>query len=117
MDSIRDSISLSPPPNHGHGHGQRGRRSPSPTDKRVDNTNAFPARLLKILQGFLERYLPYPKDPDDELSQGLVLDDHLPPILALMVNAVEGNDDIKAFVKKTILPPSLCVLLSHSRCQ
>ncbi|WVO17231.1 hypothetical protein L204_104923 [Cryptococcus depauperatus] len=67
---------------------------------------ALPARLLSILDKFMETHLPYPKKPD-ELSQELVLDELLPPILLLLAKAATADEAMRNWLKETLLPSTL----------
>ena len=95
IDSIKESLSLSPP--------NSDRRSPSPT--RTDDVLAVPTRLLRVLGVYMDEHLKYPIQPDD--SQRTRMDDELPPVLALLLKLVMGSKEIRRFVKDQILPSSL----------
>jgi len=95
IDTIRESLSLSPPSSE--------RRSLSPT--RNDDPLAVPSRLLAITGDYLDQHLRYPVQPDDTKRTGM--DDELPPVLALLLKLVMGSKEIRTFVKEKILPTSL----------
>lgn len=95
IDSIKESLSLSPPNSE--------RRSPSPT--RHDDPLAVPTRLLRIIGDYFDQHLKYPVQPDD--SKRTSLDEELPPVLALLLKLVVGSKEIRRFVKDQVLPSSL----------
>jgi hypothetical protein len=92
-------MSLSPP---GSNDSAR-RRSPSPT--RLDDITAVPLRVLRILRVYCDHYLQLPAQPDDEENHRL--DEHLAPILALLVQFAKGSQEVRSFVKEQVLPVSL----------
>lgn len=95
IDTIRESLSLSPPSSE--------RRSPSPT--RTDDPLAVPTRLLAIIGDYFHQHLKYPVQPDD--AKRTSMDDELPPVLALLLKFVVGSKDIRRSVKDQVLPTSL----------
>jgi hypothetical protein len=95
IDTIRESLSLSPPSSE--------RRSPSPT--RNDDPLAVPTRLLAIIGDYFHQHLKYPVQPDD--AKRTSMDDELPPVLALLLKLVVGSKEIRRFVKDQIIPSSL----------
>ena len=97
-------MSLSPP---GTNDSAR-RRCPSPP--KTDDTLAVPARLIKILNVFIDECLKYPIQPDD--IHKIKLDEVLPPVLALLLKLVVASKEIRLFVKDQILPASLYVITS-----
>ena len=110
MDSIRDSISLSPytsasTATEKSSSGAWKRRSPSPPT--TDDPTALPARLLKILDTFFTAHLPGSRPIDDERQDGIVLDELLPPVLLFLSRALAGVPEMKTYVKAQILPPTL----------
>jgi len=95
IDTIRESLSLSPPSSE--------RRSLSPT--RNNDPLAVPSRLLAITGDYFQQNLKYPVQPDD--TNRTSMDDELPPVLALLLKLVMGSKEIRRFVKEKILPTSL----------
>jgi hypothetical protein len=95
IDTIRESLSLSPP--------SLERRSSSPT--RNDDPLAVPSRLLAIIGDYFDQHLKYPVQPDD--SRRTSMDDELPPVLALLLKLVVGSKEIRRSVKEKILPTTL----------
>jgi hypothetical protein len=95
IDTIRESLSLSPP--------SLERRSSSPT--RNDDPLAVPSRLLAIIGDYFDQHLKYPVQPDD--AKRTSMDDELPPVLALLLKLVVGSKEIRGSVKEKILPKSL----------
>lgn len=95
IDTIRESLSLSPPSSE--------RRSLSPT--RNNDPLAVSSRLLAITGDYFHQNLKYPIQPDDTKRTGM--DDELPPVLALLLKLVMGCKEIRRFVKEKILPTSL----------
>ena len=51
--------------------------------------------------------MPRTTGPDDKLEQGLLLDDVLPPILLLLARAVEGDKEMRQWIKEQLLPADL----------
>ena len=94
IDTIRESLSLSPP--------SLERRSSSPT--RNDDPLAVPSRLLAILGDYFDQNLNGVQ-PDE--AKRTSMDDELPPVLALLLKLVVGSKEIRRFVKEKILPTSL----------
>lgn len=77
---------------------------------RIDPTT-LPKRVMKILEDFFDTFLPFPKKPDDELPQRLVLDEVLPPVLLLLTRAAVGSEPMRTCLKESLLPSNLCVVL------
>ncbi|WVQ84382.1 hypothetical protein IAT38_006534 [Cryptococcus sp. DSM 104549] len=72
-----------------------------------NDPTALPGRLLRVLDGFFEAYLPYPTKPDDTLQKGLVLDEALPPVLLLLTRAAMGSEKMRVWLKEALLPSTL----------
>jgi hypothetical protein len=85
-----------------------GRRRSHTVPWRKDDPEALPRKLLEILEEFVREYLPRRVDVDDqEWAQGLILDEHLPPLLMLMARGASGSEPVRAFLKQSLLPPDL----------
>jgi len=82
------------------------KRSATVVPSRID-PKVLPSRLLLIFDRFCDAYIPFPKKPDDELQQGLVLDESLPPLLLLLGRAARGSDPVRAYLKQKLLPANL----------
>jgi hypothetical protein len=54
---------------------------------------------------YCDHYLQLPAQPDDEENHRL--DEHLAPILALLVQFAKGSQEVRSFVKGQVLPVSL----------
>lgn len=87
---------------------------PSPVQKRShplpprkEAPTALVVRVVKILETYLDKWLPWPKNPDGELERGLVIDENLPPILLLLSRAAEGSQPSRLHLKKLLLPEDL----------
>lgn len=74
---------------------------------RKEAPTALVVRVVKILETYLDRWIPWPTGPDDELERGLVVDENLPPILLLLSRAAEGSTPTRAYLKKLLLPEDL----------
>ena len=75
---------------------------------------ALSIRVLGVVEQFLQRNLPFPKKPDDEQSRTLLLDETLAPSLMLLARTAAGSAPIRAYLKETILPSTLCVYFHPS---
>lgn len=71
------------------------------------DATAFPQKTLDVLEDVLDAYLPYPTKPDDELLQGLDLDETLAPVLALLGKAGAGCEEMRAYMRERLLPADL----------
>lgn len=94
-------------------------RTPSPTVPSVshkrttvlpakkEDTTAFVNKVIKILERYLDQRLPWPKKPDDQLENGLVIDEHLPPIFLLLSRAAENSEPTRKYLKNLLVPDDL----------
>jgi hypothetical protein len=63
--------------------------------------------VVKILETYLDRWLPWPKGPDSELEKGLIMDENLPPVFLLLSRAAAGSDPTREHLKRLLLPSIL----------
>jgi hypothetical protein len=80
--------------------------SPSQSSHAVDST-ALPSRLLKILVRFFDSHLPFPKNAEEDLPDGLAIEEVLPPVILLLARVAEGSEPIRSYLKLQLFPPDL----------
>nr|WVH01956.1 guanine nucleotide exchange factor [Naematelia aurantialba] len=107
--SASDSMSLhrktpSPPPPLQQSSAPHRKQITLPT--RRNDPRALPARVLHVVETFLETYYPFPKELDDEVK-GLVVDEVLPPVLLVLVRAAAGCSEMRTWLRDTLLPKNL----------
>ncbi|WWD18750.1 hypothetical protein CI109_103204 [Kwoniella shandongensis] len=73
----------------------------------VYDPSGLPIKLLRIFDHFFDAYIPYPRKPDDQLPQGLVLEEMLPPLLLLLTRAASSSEAIRLVLKDALLPSTL----------
>jgi hypothetical protein len=93
-----------------------GRKSPEPVSSyqrgtsapptRIDPT-ALPARLLRVLEDWFASFLPYGTKVDEERTDGIVVDEVLPPLILILMKLAKGNGDMRAYLKEALLPSDL----------
>lgn len=72
--------------------------------------SAFPSKVLRILEEYLNTYVPFPMKPDDftaETGTDYQLEEHLPPVLALLGKAAAGSDEMRTVLKDRLLPSNM----------
>lgn len=93
-----------------------GRKSPEPVSSYQRGTSApptrfdptaLPARLLRVLEDWFASFLPYGKKVDEERTDGIVVDEVLPPLILVLMKLAKGNGDMRAYVKEALLPSDL----------
>ena len=72
-----------------------------------DSPTALPAKVVKVLEGWLQRWLPGGTHPDALGEDGPQVDEQVPPILMLLVRATAGSDAIRQYLKGCLLPSEL----------
>ena len=77
---------------------------------RKEASTAFVARVVKVLDTVLDRWLPYPAGPDDmKYEDDVIMDEHLPPILLLLARAADGSSPSRKYLKDLLFPSNLYV--------
>ncbi|ORY31806.1 guanine nucleotide exchange factor synembryn-domain-containing protein [Naematelia encephala] len=67
---------------------------------------ALPARVLRVFEGFVDTYYPFPRGWDEEVK-GLKVDEILPPILLLLVRIAQGCMEFRTWLRDNLLPKNL----------
>lgn len=67
------------------------------------DSGAFPTKVLKVLEGWFEVYMPYPIKAD-EVDKNIMVDEVLPPVLLLLARAAVGSSDFRQILKEQLLP-------------
>ena len=68
---------------------------------------ALPAKVVKVLEGWLQRWLPGGTHPDALGEDGPRVDEQVPPILMLLVRATAGSDAVRQYLRGCLLPVDL----------
>lgn len=74
-----------------------------------ERPTALPAKVVKVLEGWLQRWLPGATHPDSLGEDGPRVDEQVPPILMLLLRATAGSEAIRSYLKDVLLPSDLCV--------
>jgi hypothetical protein len=63
--------------------------------------------LLRVLEDWFASFLPYGTKVDEERTDGIVVDEVLPPLILILMKLAKGNGDMRAYLKEALLPSDL----------